>query len=52
MRWVNEKCVIWEPLAYHFLCTGRLYIVCMHDSFSWNSIDSFRLTSISYTAYT
>ena len=24
----------------------------MHDSFSWNSIDSFRLTSISYTAYT
>ena len=24
----------------------------MYDSFSWNSIDSFRLTSISYTAYT
>ena len=27
MRWVNEKCVIWEPLAYHFLCTGRC--ICM-----------------------
>lgn len=26
MRWVNEKCVIWEPLAYHFLCTGRCMI--------------------------